>query len=87
MGWSSVVMISRSVKSMRFVVGVGAGSLYCFWGCVSFVEFGVVYPSNNVAMSLYIYNTAATIFVVFVVYVVVSNCSIYLILLLRFSIL
>jgi hypothetical protein len=30
MGWSSLVMTSRSVKSIRLVVGVGARSMFCY---------------------------------------------------------
>jgi hypothetical protein len=83
--WSSSVMISKSVRSIRFVVVVGAIVVwfgFCCGGCIVFCPF---WFSNNVAMSFYIYSTAATVLVVFVVDAEVSSYSMYLMLFLRFS--
>jgi hypothetical protein len=60
------------VRLIRFSVGTGV--VYCMF-C----------PWNSAAMSICIYSMAVTIFVVFVVVVDVSNCSICLILLRKFS--
>ena len=75
-------MISRSIRSIRFVVGTVAISTFACGYCVVCFPFC---PSNNTAMSLCIYMNVATILVVFVVDVDVSSYSMYLILFLRFS--
>jgi hypothetical protein len=80
--WSSLVMFSRSVRSIRFVVGTVAVFRFvcgCWVVCCPFC------PSNNAAISFCIYKTVATILVMFVVDVDVLSYSMYLILFLRFS--
>ena len=76
MGWSSLGTISRSVRSIRFVVGMGAITLWFDHVCVCCSVRCVICPSNNAAMSICIFRTAATILVVLVVDVKVSSYSI-----------
>jgi hypothetical protein len=87
MGWSWLAMISRSVRSIRLVVGIGTGAVCCdsVFGYLS--VYYADCPWNSAAISICIYSTAATILVVFVVEVEVSSCSMYRTLFLRFSIL
>ena len=54
-------------------------------GCAGGTCFGCHYASNSAVMSAFIWSMVATILVVFVVWVLVSSCSMYLILFLRFS--
>jgi hypothetical protein len=56
-------------------VGMGAITLWFDRVCVCCSVGCLVYPSNNAAMSICIFRTAATIFVVLVVDVEVSSCS------------
>jgi hypothetical protein len=76
MGWSSSATISTSVRSIRFVVGTGAITWWCDRVCVYCSVGYVVCLSNNAAMSICIFRTAATILVVLVVDVDVSSYSI-----------
>jgi hypothetical protein len=57
-------------------VGMGAITWWCDRVCVYCSVGCVVCPSNNAAMSIYIFRTAATILVVLVVDVDVSSYSI-----------
>jgi hypothetical protein len=66
-------------------VGMGARAVSVICVFVCYLVCCSVCPWSNEEMSIYIYNIAETIFVVFVVDVEVSSCSIYLILLRKFS--
>ena len=57
-------------------MGMGAITLWFDRVCVCCSVGCLVYPSNNAAMSICIFRTAATIFVVLVVDVEVSSYSI-----------
>ena len=81
------MMIGGSARSIRLVVGIGSIFCWCLYVSVCYPSGSAIYPYNSAIISICIYKIADTIFVVFVVDVDVSSCSIYLILFRRFSIL
>jgi hypothetical protein len=76
MGWSSSVGSGGSVRSIRFSVGVWSVVCRFYRGCVCAFSLFLFCPESRVAISICICRTVSTIFVVFVVEVEVSSCSI-----------